>query len=84
MKKLIPILLAAILTLLLLGCGAKLVSPDCAWCGEPSTKNYTNPDSIEVTISGESKGSFVLPRDGTVSLCDDCFRLVEMMNGKSK
>ena len=56
MKKICVFVL--IMTVLLLsGCGSKApVAGTCALCGEPATKNYTNPQQMDVDMSRKVDG----------------------------
>lgn len=83
MKKWIALVLALALALSFTACSEKLVSDTCAFCGGESEKNYTSPQEIDVNISSEGRGAFTLKGNETVSLCKECYGIVELMNGKS-
>lgn len=89
MKK-ICVMMFIMTVLLLSGCGSKApVSDNCALCGEPATKNYTNPQQMDFDMSRKAEDDeferAVKYKPGEpVAACDKCFDVLEMMVGKSK
>ena len=78
-KKILALLLLAVLAVTLTSCGQK-----CIACGEKATRSYTNPTSAGYTLSLSGNESFELNRGATVPVCDKHFEALESGLGKSK
>jgi len=84
MKKIKSLAVIVAIMTIAVSCSTKPVSENCALCGEKATKNYINPQSMEVTLSIDKDKPVMLNPGEKTAFCDKCFNIVETAIGKSK